>query len=205
MAKTIDAYLPDFRIDALADGKIARRILALSVGRPGHRTPLFEQGGIAPREKLHISSKYPPPHGGAEMPFALFFHKAGRPDLAGCAFHQGDTFISSHGCVHLDKADAEWLFNWVGKEAVTLSVHGPYPASPVRAHLYKVGAPDMLPRVTLLINGLLADLGFLPKPAGPNYDAATAEAVKRFQADRHLTVDGAVGPRETAPALGVTL
>ena len=205
MAKTIDTYISDFRIDAMADGKLARRILALSVGRPGHRTPMFEAGGLAPREKLHVSSRYPPPHGGAEMPFALFFHKAGRPDLAGCAFHQGDTYIASHGCIHLDRADAEWLFAWVGKESVAVSVRGPYPALPTRAHLYKVGAPGILARVSTAINARLAEDGLLQKPVDESYDAATADAVSRFQAAHHLKVDGAVGPHETAPALGVTL
>ena len=56
--------------------------------------------------------------------------------------------------------------------------------------------------VSWLIQARLAQVAMA---VDESYDAATADAVSRFQAARHLTVDGAVGPHETAPALGVTL
>ena len=205
MAQTVDVYLSDFRADVKTDDILDRQIVELSCGRTGHRTPMFDLGELSPRQIMHVSSKYPPPHGGAEMPFALFFHKSGRLDLAGCAFHQGDTFAPSHGCIHLGRADAEWLFHWAGTAPVTVSVHGPYPALSVRAHVYAIGAQGMLPRVIAAINTRLAELGLLAKPADETFDEASADAVRRFQSDRHLHVDGVVGPNETGPALGIRI
>jgi hypothetical protein len=40
----------------------------------------------------------------------------------------------------------------------------------------------------------LADAGFSPGSASGRFDAATEEAVRAFQEDRHLDPDGAVGP-----------
>jgi len=40
----------------------------------------------------------------------------------------------------------------------------------------------------------LTDAGFSPGSASGHFDAATAEAVRAFQQDRHLDADGAVGP-----------
>jgi len=72
---------------------------------------------------MHHSSLY----NGAAMPFALFFEQ----DLA-CAFHQGPTSAPSHGCIHLNAIDAEWLFDWAGRDPIELEIMGPYPVSPVR-------------------------------------------------------------------------
>jgi len=203
--RQVEVYLSEFKITVSADGQIVRQIEDLSIGRAGHLTPMFEDGALSPREALHISSKYPPPHGGAEMPFALFFEKAGRADLAGCAFHQGDTFAPSHGCIHLNKADAQWLFNWAGSLPVRVSVHGPYPSSPVRAHIYEVGAAAMLPRVVRRINERLSQLGLLSKTPDEIYDQKTADAVRKFQEQKGLAVDGKVGEHQTAGALGLKL
>ncbi len=205
MAKSIDIFLADFRVEVREDGTLVREITDLSLGRPGHLTPIFDKAGLAPRQAMHVSGAYPPPHGGAEMPFALFFDKPAQRDVAGTAFHQGDTFAASHGCVHLGRADAEWLFHWAGTAPVAASAHGPYPASPTRAHVYQIGASNMLARVILAINTRLAALGLLGKPADAAYDQQTADAVTRFQTANGLKPDGKIGPSETAPALGVKL
>ncbi len=43
----------------------------------------------------------------------------------------GDPNLDSHGCIHLNSADAEWLFNWPGKDDVGLQILGPNPHSEV--------------------------------------------------------------------------
>ena len=76
------------------------------------------------RDKIHHSTIY----GGASMPFALFFEQDPT-----CAFHEGPTSVASHGCIHLNAKDAEWLFDWAGHDPVQLKILGPYPANSVRA------------------------------------------------------------------------
>jgi hypothetical protein len=150
---------------------------------------------------MHPSSLYP----GALMPYSLFFVKEGRDDVADCAFHQWDTFAPSHGCIHLNGADAQWLFEWAGDDPVRVSVHGPNPEAPVRARVYLRGGDAMLPRVIEAINRRLNELDYLRKPVDLAFDEATEDAVRRFQHDKNLTEDGKVGMIETAPRLGVTL
>ena len=119
--KAITMTLYDLTIK-VADGlEPARTITDCSIGRPGHETPVFQGPLSSDRERLHISHKYHAP-----MPFALFFKD-------GCAFHEGPTHIASHGCIHLNTTDAEWLFDWAGSDPVQVSITGPYPHSPVRA------------------------------------------------------------------------
>lgn len=124
MQRSIFVSLPDYRIDVLEDGKVVRTIARCAFGRAGHHTPMFENGSLSltKRDRMHHSTLY---HGAA-MPFALFFQQ----DLA-CAFHEGDVKVASHGCIHLDHADAEWLFGWAGHDPVGLTIRGPYPANPV--------------------------------------------------------------------------
>ena len=126
MAKSILVSLPGGYVSVSDDTGEARRITQFAIGRDGHHTPIFEGGALSltKREKDHISTIYPPPHGGASMPWALFFE----PPNSACAFHQGPTNVESHGCVHLGPADAEWLFDWAGADPVGLTIEGPYPA-----------------------------------------------------------------------------
>lgn len=52
-----------------------------------------------------VSSKYPLPHGGAHMPWGMFFHK-------GYAIHGSNDMPSrhaSHGCIRVYPSDAKWL------------------------------------------------------------------------------------------------
>ena len=131
MAKSILVSFPEGRITVDQDGQVAKTITQFAIGRDGHHTPMFDNGSISltKRDRNHVSANYPPPHGGASMPFALFFQQ----DLA-CAFHEGPVGVASHGCIHLDAATAQWLFDWAGKDPVGLTIQGPYPASPLFPH-----------------------------------------------------------------------
>src|SRR5438552_17961845 len=109
-SRKIIVSLPEHRIHILENGKELRAITSFSTGRDEHLTPLVANGGIDPdrRYRHHSSSLYNDKAGHqAEMPFALFFE-------GGCAFHEGDPKVESHGCIHLAHSDAEWLFAWVG-------------------------------------------------------------------------------------------
>src|SRR5258708_1233364 len=106
----IDVSLPAHEIRISINGTTIRTLANFSTGREGHLTPLVQNGEIDPHRRFreHRSSIYKDGAGhSAEMPFALFFQE-------GCAFHCGDPKVESHGCIHLARPDAEWLFNWVG-------------------------------------------------------------------------------------------
>ncbi len=89
-------------------------------GKPGHRTPagsyrIYNKAGPG-----HVSSKYPKPTGGAPMPYAMHFTKAGH------AIH-GSPEISnvngSHGCVRVKTTAAKWLSSYFVKPGTKLVVH----------------------------------------------------------------------------------
>jgi hypothetical protein len=113
--------LPGHRIRVYEEGRLIKEIHHFSVGRPLHLTPLLSDALILPGKRyiMHRSSIYPRPHGGAPMPYSLFF-----TDTA--AFHGGSVTIESHGCVHLKDLDAQWLFGWVGATTVHVRFIGPY-------------------------------------------------------------------------------
>ena len=126
--RRIVVSLPDHKISILEGEVEVRTLTNFSTGRQGHLTPLIPNGKIDPvlRQRMHYSGRYKDSHGKpAAMPFALFFN-----DGSGCAFHAGDPNLESHGCIHLDVADAEWLFNWAGKYDVGLQILGPNPHAP---------------------------------------------------------------------------
>ncbi len=123
VGKNIVVDLPNHTINISDDGQSVRVIDDFSTGRQGHLTPLIANGEIdsARRYRMHYSSLYNDRNGRpAAMPYALFFS-------GGCAFHAGDPDLESHGCIHLSMADAEWLFDWAGKDHVGLQVLGPNP------------------------------------------------------------------------------
>jgi hypothetical protein len=130
VGKSIAVVMPAFTVEVLEDGNVVKTINTCSFGREGHRTPIIANGSLSmtKRDRLHKSSIYKDEHGApAVMPFALFFEQ----DLS-CAFHQGDTKVPSHGCIHLLGPDAEWLFDWAGRDPVELHFKGPYPQPPVK-------------------------------------------------------------------------
>jgi lipoprotein-anchoring transpeptidase ErfK/SrfK len=113
--------LPLHQINIYEQGWAVNQIVHFSVGREHHLTPLVNDGQILPKKRfrMHKSSLYPPPHGGAQMPYSLFFTES-------AAFHGGPVTVESHGCVHLKDADAKWLFDWVGVSVVHVRFIGPY-------------------------------------------------------------------------------
>ena len=121
--KNIAVDLPNHKIVVSDNGQVTRTLDDFSTGRQGHLTPLIANGELDPvrRYRTHYSSIYNDNHGKpAAMPFAMFFQ-------GGCAFHAGDPDLESHGCIHLPIADAEWLFDWAGKDHVGLQILGPNP------------------------------------------------------------------------------
>jgi len=194
--------LPKFAISVSEYGDVVRTITNFSVGRSGHRTPLIAGGALSltKRNRNHRSSLYPPPKGGAPMPYALFFQQA-----LSCAFHEGDPNVPSHGCIHLVRRDAAWLFDWAGSAPVALDIRGPYPASPIPVQRsYRIGAPNMDTATVTAIQQALKAAGFFAGDSTGNFDVETDEAVRRYQAANGLVEDGIVG-RNTAAKLGVTL
>lgn len=75
-------------------------------GMNGHRTPAGTYRIYNMAGPNHVSSKYPAPNGGAPMPYAMHFTKAGH------AIH-GSPYISnvngSHGCIRVKTSAAAWL------------------------------------------------------------------------------------------------
>ena len=200
MQRSIFVDIAKFRIEISEYGAVVRTITNFSVGRQGHRTPMFEGGSLSltKRHRDYVSHSYPKPNGGAKMPFALFFTQ----DLA-CAFHQGSAAVPSHGCIHLEAPDARWLFEWAGSAPVGLTIRGPYPASSVPTQkLYRFGAANMLVAVVKQIQQALAAAGLDPGPIDGEYRDKTDEAVRAYQARHGLVEDGVVG-RDTAKALGI--
>jgi len=59
-----------------------------------------------------ISHLFPMPHGGAPMPYCMYFH--GGQALHGVGSHEVGEGNFSHGCVRLQVGDAEWLrYNFI--------------------------------------------------------------------------------------------
>jgi len=112
---------PGHHIYICEDGKLVKDIAHFSVGMKGHLTPIHEDVKILKdkRYRMHKSGTWPKPHGGAPMPFSLFFTED-------AAFHGGSVHVESHGCIHLGEKDARWLFEWVGKTEVRVHFIGPY-------------------------------------------------------------------------------
>lgn len=103
------------RVAVYEAGKLVRVLHRASFGRSGHETPLLRNAtlSLSRRERLHRSTRYY----GAPMPYALFLREA--PNIA---FHGGDTGARSHGCIHLARSDAKWLFAWVGSDPVRVDI-----------------------------------------------------------------------------------
>jgi hypothetical protein len=113
---------------AFEDGKLKITVHPIIGGRPGFLTRCGKFS-IDPdrRFEKHTSSEFPPPHGGAPMPFSLFFN-------GGQAIHGGDPNAPSHGCVHVAVPEAERVFKWVADHAVRVVVTGCQPAHSPRDH-----------------------------------------------------------------------
>lgn len=194
MPKSIAVDLSDYRIDVMQDGALKGRITDFAFGRDGHHTSMNATALSNQRELRHWSQAY-----SAWMPYSLFFN-----DGSGCAFHQGNTSVASHGCIHLGEANAAWLFNWAGADLVALHIAGPYPALQISAKVYKAGAPAMCRETITAIQAALARNNQPSADPAGTFGAATTAAVEAFQTAQGLTADGAVGP-VTATHLHVAL
>jgi lipoprotein-anchoring transpeptidase ErfK/SrfK len=79
---------------------------------------------IYPKRRYHTSSIY-----GSKMDFAMFFYKGqALHQYHGLGWHvlyyakKGTDLIGSHGCVRLQKADAEKLFGWAVEHKTVVHV-----------------------------------------------------------------------------------
>jgi peptidoglycan hydrolase-like protein with peptidoglycan-binding domain len=206
VAKSIHVDLENFVVSVRVDGEEVRRIDDCSFGRhdgdPNDLTPNIAGGQLSLQKR---GRRYWSDQSSAWMPFSLFF--AGDHD--GCAFHAGNTFRESHGCVHLNPDDAEWLFNWAGgtdaPEPVALDIVGQHPRPGARVYR-RVDSPHMLPRFIRRINQSLHECGLLGREPDETYDAETEAAVRKYQEARSekpgLGVDGSVG-ENTAVQMGI--
>ena len=209
MTKSILVDMREFLITILDGETIIKTINNCGFGRivgDNNQTPIIVDGEISEwkRKKDYKSASYPEPDGGAPMNFALFLAQ----DLA-VAFHEGDTFSESHGCIHLSREDAEWLFNWAGvtpnASHVRVSINGPHPVPGIRARVYQVGGTNMLQRVVGSIVDVLVDENlFVAEQNIGAFDAAMADAVEQYQSRYGLAVDGKVGS-ETALRMAIEL
>jgi len=79
----------------------------ISTGKPGHRTPTGHYR-VLEKDIDHISSRYPEPHGGAEMHYML------RVTGYGVAMHLGyvPNYPASHGCIRMENGFAQKMYNW---------------------------------------------------------------------------------------------
>jgi hypothetical protein len=79
----------------------------ISSGKVGHETP-SGKFKILEKQKVHISNLYPPPNGGAEMPYML------RIGWDGVAIHLGyvPNYPASHGCIRVPNGNAQRLYRW---------------------------------------------------------------------------------------------
>jgi hypothetical protein len=89
------------------EGEVLVYHLTTSTGRLGYRTPSGEYA-VKTKERMHISSIYPEPTGGAEMPYAMRFY--------GGYFIHGHHHVPgrpvSHGCIRLEIPQAKRLYEW---------------------------------------------------------------------------------------------
>ncbi|WP_292660930.1 L,D-transpeptidase family protein [Nitratifractor sp.] len=79
----------------------------ISTGKPGHRTPTGHFR-VLEKDIDHVSSKYPAPHGGAEMHYML------RVTGYGVAMHLGyvPNYPASHGCIRMENGFAQKMYRW---------------------------------------------------------------------------------------------
>jgi lipoprotein-anchoring transpeptidase ErfK/SrfK len=104
------------------DGKQLRTITNFSIGgvHQGvmHATP-SGKFKVLNKDEHHVSHSYKTKSGAwAPMPLYVQFFRAG-------GFHVGDPKAASHGCVHLTREDAQFIFNTaeVGKTHVWVTPH----------------------------------------------------------------------------------
>lgn len=113
--KLIRVNMAKRRVYIYEGGKLVRVLDKCSFGRRGHATPQLRNASLSlsRRERLHRSTLYD----GAPMPYALFLNES--PNVA---FHAGSVGERSHGCIHLRRTDAKWLFDWAARDPVRVDI-----------------------------------------------------------------------------------
>lgn len=86
----------------VADGLVTHGPVLISPGGPGHETPRGDFR-VEWKNANHRSAE----HGGAPMPFAVFFAEGG------IAFHEGRLDTPSAGCVRLGREDASYFYDFL--------------------------------------------------------------------------------------------
>jgi hypothetical protein len=122
--KSIVVELSEFLITVRDGADVIRQIVDCGFGRQegaGNTTPVLTDGKLSSwkRKADYRSATYPKPHGGAPMDYALFLHE--KPAVA---FHVGSTSAESHGCIHLNRKDSAWLFDWAAMHPVAVTIRG---------------------------------------------------------------------------------
>lgn len=107
--KSIYIDLADQKIYAMEDG-IEILEGRISSGKSGYETPTGTFT-ILEKKALHRSNLYPPPAGGAKMPYMM------RLTWDGIAMHQGyvPRRPASHGCIRLQRRFAKKLYTWASR------------------------------------------------------------------------------------------
>jgi hypothetical protein len=92
--------LSEHRAWLVHDGRATSAPMPITSGTPDDPTPTGTTT-VQRKERHHVSKE-----SGRDtpMPFSVFFDDEGR------AFHTGSTTRQSHGCIHLDPADARAVF-----------------------------------------------------------------------------------------------
>jgi hypothetical protein len=116
-AKSISIDLSKQRLYAKENGRIVFSG-AISSGNSRHNTPTGTFR-ILEKDRFHISSKYPEPHGGAKM------HYMHRLTKGGIAIHAGylPGYPASHGCIRVSSATAKKLWRW-SRTGIRVHVYG---------------------------------------------------------------------------------
>lgn len=75
---------------------------------------------VIEKKKHDFSKDYPPPHGGAPMPYSQRFYGAYK-------IHAGKLpgYPDSHGCIRVLLHDAQWLFSWTNEKTRIIVIKGP--------------------------------------------------------------------------------
>jgi lipoprotein-anchoring transpeptidase ErfK/SrfK len=97
------------RVWLIDDGQVVRGPMKVTTGARGYETPIGHSFRVYRQEADHVSQESRTPDGRpSPMPYSTFFADGG------IAFHGGNLNRASAGCIHLDMADAEAVYDALG-------------------------------------------------------------------------------------------